>query len=276
MHVVRLAPNQIETLATAICGGEGTPVEYRSWEKIVRFRAFVDADIEEYEEGGSRWKDTVRYLGACNNTPAGKSGLPRAIEKVILALVDRRQFTTDWVQHEVAAFVRSSVLGRVPVAVEIDLRGEASLRSTTTGPGQEIIDQEIHTVFEEVLTEGSLKAARSYYAKARRLLGGAEPDYANAAKEAFLSIESLVRTLTGEKDFNKAIAKAVNADLIPKPLGELIKKLHAYRGDEAGVAHAGDEEPDVDHHDAQFVVNLAAVIGAYLRAKLVAGSSPGS
>ena len=51
-------------------------------------------------------------------------------------------------------------------------------------------------------------------------------------------------------------------------LGEMVKKLYAYRGDEPGVSHGAAEVPDVDSQDAQFVVNLAAVVGLYLREKL--------
>lgn len=47
-----------------------------------------------------------------------------------------------------------------------------------------------------------------------------------------------------------------------------MKKLYAYRGDEPGVSHGASEVPDVDARDAQFVVNLAAVVGLYLRRKL--------
>jgi len=43
---------------------------------------------------------------------------------------------------------------------------------------------------------------------------------------------------------------------------ELIEKLYAYRGDEPGVAHGDEEVPNVDQHDAQFVLNAAAAIGS--------------
>jgi hypothetical protein len=56
---------------------------------------------------------------------------------------------------------------------------------------------------------------------------------------------------------------------VPAPLAAMVTKLYAYRGDESGVAHGDEDLPDVDRDDAQFVVNLAAVIGVYLTAKLI-------
>ena len=86
-------------------------------------------------------------------------------------------------------------------------------------------------------------------------------------------MESLARTLTGERDLFKAVSRAVRSEHVPAPLGELIKKLYAYRGDEPGVAHGDEETPDVDQQDAQFVLNLAAAIGIYLRGGLWAARS---
>lgn len=43
--------------------------------------------------------------------------------------------------------------------------------------------------------------------------------------------------MTGERDLPSAIKKATQADLIPRPLDELIFKLYAYRGNEPGVSH---------------------------------------
>jgi hypothetical protein len=160
------------------------------------------------------------------------------------------------------------VLARLPVRFEVNRRGQVELLSTVTSRGQEIIERDIHTAFDQVLDDRTLDAAREHLRKARQLLGAADPDYANAAKEAVCMVESLAVTLTGERDLNRAISKSVRAGIVPAPLGEMIKKLYAYRGDEPGVAHADATVPDVDADDATFAVNLAAVIGLYLRHKL--------
>ena len=256
----------IDALANCICGGEGTSIEYRSATSIDRFRAFAGVDVN-WEPGRSRFYDAVSYLDACNDTPVGQSRLPRGLEKVLAALVDRRLFESD-VAQEVVLDELQQILEPYDVDVRLDARRQLEF-STSSSRGQQVIDEEIHTAFETLLHESDLGAAREHYRKARGFLRASEPDFANAAKEGVCVVESLLLALTGERDFNKAVAKAVASGLIPRPLGELIKKLYAYRGDEPGVAHAAETVPDVDVHDAQFVVNLAATIGLYLRAKLV-------
>lgn len=73
-------------------------------------------------------------------------------------------------------------------------------------------------MFEKVLKNSHLAPARAHYTKARRLLKASEPDYENAAKEGVRAVESLVKILTGESDFNKAIEKAVREGRLPRPL----------------------------------------------------------
>lgn len=263
---MKLSPITIDALANCICGGDGTSVAYRTATSIARFRAFAGV-VVEWEPGSSRFNDAVAYLEAANDLPAGGSGLPRGIEKIVLALADRRQFESQDAQDDVLAELES-ILEPYEVELTIDVRRNVQLTSRATSPGQIVVDKEIHTVFEQQLRDSDLEAARAHYRKARRFLRAAEPDFENAAKEAVCSVESLLLALTGAADFNKAIAKSTTEGLVPKPLGELIRKLYAYRGDEPGVAHAGNSVPDVDAEDAQFVVNLAATVGLYLRAKL--------
>jgi hypothetical protein len=121
---VKLAPLQLETLANAICGGEGTPIDYRSGEQLRRFRAFVGADVD-WETGSSRFYDTLAYLEACNETPAGSSGLPSAIEKVIVALLDRRQFDSHVAQDDALTHV-ASVFEAMPVDVHLGTGARSS------------------------------------------------------------------------------------------------------------------------------------------------------
>lgn len=265
---MELSPRQIESLAGAICGGEGTPIDYRSSERIDRFRAFVGIDVE-WTPGSSRWKDTVAFLEACNGDQIGRSELPTNIERVVTALLDRREFSTDQSQDQAIGFIRDILAGQ-PLAIRHDSYRNIEIVSTRNSAGQDVIEQEIHTVFERVVGEEDLRAARAHYKKARQMLTAGQPDYENAAKEAVCCIESLSATLTGERNLNQAMAKAVRKGLIPLPLAEMVKKLYAYRSDEPGVAHGKQDEPDVDVHDAYFLVNQAAVIGLYVRAKLVA------
>lgn len=261
-----LAPTEIDALASFVCGGEGTPASYRSGVNINRFIAFTGTRVE-WEPGPSRFYEAQSWLTACDATPPGLSGLPREIEKVVVALGDRRQFESDDEQQLMVEEL-ARVLGYHEIELRLLPRRRVELVSKATTPGQEVIDEEIHTVFEKVLKDSALAPARAHYVKARRLLKASEPDYENAAKEGVCAIESLSKVLTGASDFNKAIERSIREGLLPRPLGEMVKKLYAYRGDEPGVSHGAGEVPDVDAQDAQFVVNLSAVVGLYLRGKL--------
>ena len=212
---------------------------------------------------------TTRERSSKHVTPRrpGRSGLPTGIEAVLVALADRREFDTDEAYREAVEHI-GGLLASLPVRLEVTRSGQVELLSTVISRGQDIIERKIQTAFDEVLEDSAFDAAREHLRKARGLLNAAEPDYANATKEAVCVVESLAVTLTDERDLNKAIAKSVRAGIVPAPLGEMIKKLYAYRGDEPGVAHADATVPNVDADDATFAVNLAAVIGLYLRHKL--------
>lgn len=263
---MKLGPTEIDGLAGCICGGDGTSQPYRTGTNIDRFRGFVGARVS-WMPGGSRFYDSQSYLEACNETAPGATGLPSAIEKVITGLVDRRHFDRDDAQDDAIAEV-TRILDFHQVRFVVGPRREVELVAAQT-PGQEVIDAEIHTAFESVLRESDLASAREHYRKARRFLRSAEPDYANAAKEAVCAVEAMLLALTQERDFNRAVERAVRTGDVPRPLGEMMKKLYAYRGDEAGVAHADVKAPDVDRAEAEFAVNQAAVTGLYLRAKLL-------
>ena len=144
--------------------------------------------------------------------------------------------------------------------------GTIEMISTRRSQAQRVLDEQIHTVFGEVVAASNLAASRTYYAKAKRYLTAADPDYENAAKEAVLAVESIVVTLTGEADFTKAIRKATAAELIPRPLDDIAIKLYAYRGNEPGVTHAGESVPDVTQLEAELVFNLDKALSAHIRA----------
>jgi hypothetical protein len=110
-----------------------------------------------------------------------------------------------------------------------------------------------------------------HYQKAHRLLRSG--DFANSAKESVCSVEAYLYTITGESEIKKALREATKAGL-PKPLDGVIEKLYAWRGNEPGVAHAGKKAPAVERADAQFALNLAAVVNLYLRTRLLSDAPP--
>jgi hypothetical protein len=263
---VRLSPRQVDAVASAFCGDNATPFAYRTGTQLTRFVAFTGVDVS-WLEGSSRFYDMQAFVDACNGTAPGPSGLPVGLERVFEALLDLREFSDRETQARAIADLMRA-LSSLPVEFVVDRGGQVEVRGQGHTPAQAIIEEEITTVFGEALQDSRLAAAREHYRKAKGLLNGRDPDYANAAKEAVCAIESLIKALTGETDFNRAIEKAVRAGDVPRPLGEMFKKFYAYRGDEPGVAHASSDVPDVDRADAQFAVNIAATMGVYLRSKL--------
>jgi hypothetical protein len=160
------------------------------------------------------------------------------------------------------------VLNGLPVEARIAGDGTVEVVSTKQTRSQRVLDDQIHSVFGQAVEPADLAASRTHYAKTRRYLTAASADYENAAKEAVSSLESLVAALTGESDFTRAIKKATDAGLIPRPIDDIAIKLFAYRGNEPGVGHGQANAPAVTEAEAQLIFNLAGALGAYLAARL--------
>jgi hypothetical protein len=186
---------------------------------------------------------------------------------MVEALLDRREFSSESRRDE-ALLKANQILTGMPVEARIGPDGSVQVVSTSRSRAQEVLDKQIHTAFRTVIDDSALTASRMHYTKAKRYLEAAQPDYENAAKEAVSSIESLVKSLTGESDYTKAIKKATDAGLIPRPIDEIAIKLFAYRGNEPGVAHGSADTPDVTKEEAELVFNLSGALGAFLGTSL--------
>jgi len=266
--MLRLSPRQIQSLATLICGGEDLPTEYRRMVDIEAFLRFSDAQIGEFDSGGSRWTYSCAFTEAAQSVAVkGASGLSREIEKIIEALLDVREFRSED-QRDEALLEVNQILAGIPVEAQVAGDGSVKVVSTKRSRSQRVLDEQIHTVFGQVVADARLAASRSHYAKAQRYLTAADPDYENAAKEAVSSIESLVKVLTGVSDYSRAIKKVTEAGLIPRPIDDIAIKLYAYRGNEPGVAHGSAAAPDVTEAEARLVFNLAGALGGYFATAL--------
>jgi len=261
--VVRLSPRQVQTIGGFICGGDEA-FEYRRMVDIEEFFVFTGAEPGPFDSG-SRWQTACGFIDACQATSEqGASELPRAVEQVLVALLDPREFASDE-RHVLAVEKVNEALRGIPVAVRPATDGTPQVVSTRRTREQSLLDEQIHTVFGDALKDSQLRAAREHYAKAKRYIYGAEPDYPNAAKEAVCSIESLAVVLTGAADLPKALRKAANAGHIPQPIAEMVVKLYAYRGDEPGVSHGQAEIPDVTPQEAELILNVAGAVGNFLK-----------
>lgn len=215
---------------------------------------------------GSRSQFTIGVLRAANSDQLDSSGLPEGIRKVVSALLDPREYSTPQ-QHadacdEVAELLR-------PAGVLLERSGETvELRISNLPKSASVLDKQIHTIFGAQLTDEALSAARVHYRKAERYTRGPNPDYENACKESVCTIESIVLALSPGVDFVKTIRGLSSNGVISAPIGEMVIKLYAYRGDEPGVTHGGPNTPAVGAIEAELLFNLAGALGAYFRAKL--------
>jgi hypothetical protein len=121
-----------------------------------------------------------------------------------------------------------------------------------------------------VLVDPRLNKVKEHYNKARRFYDmRPQPDVENCVKEALCSLEACVEIVTGKKaskDFERAIRQLEgnDADKIPSPIGEAMIKLHSYRGNGQGVAHASIQGNRVSAIDAELVMSLVASYISYL------------
>ena len=147
-------------------------MDYRTGEQLHRFRVFVGVDVD-CDECSSRFYDTLSYIEACNGTPSGPSGLPIGIEKVIVALLDRRQFKAQVAQDDAVAHV-AAVLEAMPVELRVGHHREIEVLSSISSPGKKC-ECDVVTAYDEVLKESGFTAARQHYRKGATASARFEP-----------------------------------------------------------------------------------------------------
>jgi hypothetical protein len=208
--VLRISPRQVQVVANLICGEKDEPTEYRTRPEIESFVLFTNTGIQLPASGVSRFNYASLFidLAQTSNPTEGASGLSRATEQILEALLDVREFSSEDLRDEALLRVNQAVLNGIPVEARIAADGSVEIVSTRQTRAQRVLDEQIHTAFGEKISESALEASRAHYAKARRHLTAANPDYENAAKEAVTSLESLVLTLSGESGYTPAIKKA--------------------------------------------------------------------
>ena len=264
----KLSPQQIERLTACICGGELEGFEYRRQVDIDSFARFSGVLGREGGYVGSRFNSTRAWLDDANRSEAGASGLPVDVERIIVALLDRREFDSDEV-HDIAVGFVATILQGTSASIAIETDRAIKIVSATRNRRQDGLEKQIHTSLGEILAGSALHSGRIHYAKARRFLHGAPPDYENACKEAVCCLEAVATALTGERDFPTAMKKARAAGLIPPPLAEIAVKVYAYRGNEPGVGHGQAAAPAVQSAEAELIFNLVGALAMYLTERLV-------
>jgi hypothetical protein len=266
--MVRLSPRQIQALAGCLCGGgEDGAFAYRRAADIQSFLKFSGAGVPG-TLFGSRFGISVQFLEYANgDSDEGPSGLPVNVERILIALLDRREFDSD-AGHGKALTVVKAILQGTPVKLTVAADHSVGVQSARVTRDQRVLDKQIHSAFEKTLLESDLHAARVHYTKAKNFLVSSTPDYPNSCKESICSLEAVATALTGEADLPSALRKATKQGLINRPLDEVVIKLYAYRGNEPGVAHGHPEPPRAGREEAELLLNLAGSMGKYLNEKL--------
>lgn len=264
----RLGRNRVARLAGFVCGDDASaPFPYRRHVDLDDlFDDFALALPGWESEDGYRSQRAFDFVNECNRTDPGVSGFPEEIESLVFRLLDIGEFDSVEKRDEAVEEIRKLLDG-----YGVELRPKEfsfELVPDKHDARQAAVEQTLLTVFDSEVDDTELDVARIHFRKAKHLMLLDQPDYENSVKESVGSVESLLKTLTGEKDFAKALRVASGVG-IPKPLTELVKKFYAWRGDEPGVGHAGTRAPTVTRADAQFAYNQAAVINSYLRERLV-------
>lgn len=129
-------------------------------------------------------------------------------------------------------------------------------------------DLESRTIQNAVSTE--YEAVNEHVAKSLRLFSDRKsPDYANAVKEAISAIESLCKSVLGERskspigDLFKRLES--NGHNIHKSLQLACEKLYGYASDANNVRHGGDKPSDITVDDALFmIVTCSALVNYFL------------
>ena len=160
--MIRLSPRQIEALASCILGDSNEHgFEYRTHAQLDAFFEFASLRARSESDDGSRPARAVSWVRAANqDTSTGGSDLPLDVERIVVAVLDRREFGSDEAQASAGGRV-NELLGGLPVEVAINQDRSVSISSTQRGRGQNILDEQIHTVFETSISDSDLRLPAS-------------------------------------------------------------------------------------------------------------------
>lgn len=103
----------------------------------------------------------------------------------------------------------------------------------------------------------------------KKLSNKPNPDYANSVKESISAVESICKSISGEKgaDLTKALQKIKDSIGMHPAFSDALKKLYAYTSDEGGVRHGLMDESNLDQEDAVFMLVTCSAFINYMIVK---------
>ena len=130
----------------------------------------------------------------------------------------------------------------------------------------------------EAAKEDKYEPVRKHLRKSAERINANQP--ADAMRESIHAVESVLRIVTDEKDFNKALQKFKTSHRIHKALKGAFEKLYGYTSDEPGIRHGLGDQPEspAGMDEAVFMLGTCAAFVGYVIRKspaLGAVAAPG-
>ncbi|MGO7152730.1 hypothetical protein [Rhizobium leguminosarum] len=132
-----------------------------------------------------------------------------------------------------------------------------------------IASEEHAAAFESTLSTlqaGGQSGARQHLSAAASHLS--QGHFADSVRESIHSVESLVRNLTGQSKFSKAVAQLASERHPHESFKQALGNLYGYSSDEQGIRHPLLDKGDsnVSEQDALFMLGICASFATYLGA----------
>jgi len=159
-----------------------------------------------------------------------------------------------------------SFVRKVNMILEDELSGYRIVGRTIAPLTNEVEIGSIQDTLSSV--KNRFDGARTHFETALQLFSKRpDPDYRNSIKEAISAVESLMTTITGEKDFARALRMSrEKLNLHPALVGAL-EKLYSYTSDEDGIRHGIFDAPDVGFDEAKFMLVTCSALVNFVISK---------
>ncbi len=131
-----------------------------------------------------------------------------------------------------------------------------------------IDDSEIAEIKKSIDDNPYETSKKQIHEAIKKLSDKNNPDYRNSIKEAISAVEGVLRKITGENEFGKAISNLSNSGIeIPEVMKEGMKKFYGYTCGKDGIRHALMEDNKVSFDEAKYMLVICCTFINYLVSK---------
>lgn len=129
-------------------------------------------------------------------------------------------------------------------------------------------DEEMETISAALanISSSHLEGVHAHYKTAAEALGKA--DFAGSMRESIHAVESLTKLLTGKATLQEGVKVLAKQGRLHTTVQSALEKIAAWTNAVAGIRHANDAasaSPDVDEHDATYMLALCGATLSYLK-----------